>query len=284
MPEYLSRVFPWSLNYMCGGPGYPSFWSGEVPKKRWRRVDSAAVLLPLDFAGNMARRVECQISGDWMLVPTIRKLSTRYDMLRGSFTTAFMTTTRNESLDSNASSLVQAAESIYKCLILGTVSIGGIQRPVVGDIGQLRHADGLGMSEARVLQMYERVTASLPASQAMRRRLGRAMFGFRVVYGDGVFIKISPSRRHSALILRLSRARRNDPMLSRQDDVSSTRKRFCRHSEPSIFMMDASTEINFPPLSVRQGLNARDPLASVFHYDVCIRIILARLCGLRMCL
>ena len=38
-----------------------------------------------------------------------------------------------------------------------------------------------------------------------------------MVYGEVVFVTISPNRRHSSLLLRLSRVRANDTTLHRQD-------------------------------------------------------------------
>ena len=53
--------------------------------------------------------------------------------------------------------------------------------------------------------------------QAIRQKIGHILFGFRVVYGEVVFVTISPNRRHSSLLLRLSRVRANDTTLHRQD-------------------------------------------------------------------
>ena len=53
--------------------------------------------------------------------------------------------------------------------------------------------------------------------QAIRQKIGHILFGFRVVYGEVVFVTISPNRRHSSLLLRLSRTRANDTTLNRQD-------------------------------------------------------------------
>ena len=52
---------------------------------------------------------------------------------------------------------------------------------------------------------YGKVTKKLAGSQAIRQFSGHALFGYRVNHGEGTFYTISPSRRHSTALLRLSR-------------------------------------------------------------------------------
>ena len=98
--SYNCRVFPWALNYDCGGPDYPDLfadWSwlestiaerqgsgaGEL-RERWRRVQGEAPLLPGDYAKMLACRPELQIAGDWMCVPAARNLHWRYAVLHSA--------------------------------------------------------------------------------------------------------------------------------------------------------------------------------------------------------
>ena len=80
--SYLPTIFPWALNYECGGPEYPDLFSDwtEIERtapsggnsgmqQRWRRVQGEAILLPAPHAEMLATRPEVQIAGDWMLVP-----------------------------------------------------------------------------------------------------------------------------------------------------------------------------------------------------------------------
>ena len=62
-------------------------------------------------------------------------------------------------------------------------------------------------------------TKYMSGCQAIRQKIGHILFGFRVVYGEVIFVTISPNRRHSSLLLRLSRVRANDTTLQRQDLV-----------------------------------------------------------------
>ena len=45
----------------------------------------------------------------------------------------------------------------------------------------------------------------LSGTQQVRQTIGHNLFGTKIFYGDGVFMTISQSERHSGLVLRLSR-------------------------------------------------------------------------------
>lgn len=53
--------------------------------------------------------------------------------------------------------------------------------------------------------------------QEVRAKIGNAVCGARVVYGEPVFVTISPIRRLSGLVMRRSRVRGNDPLLGHED-------------------------------------------------------------------
>ena len=52
---------------------------------------------------------------------------------------------------------------------------------------------------------------TMPGTIEVRRRIGRYLFGARVEFGEPLFITISPTMRHNALSLKLSRYRTADP-------------------------------------------------------------------------
>ena len=65
---YLSRIFPWALNFECGGPEYPDFQVrdendedqlllAQQRQTRWRRYPGAPMLTPQRHARNLARRI-----------------------------------------------------------------------------------------------------------------------------------------------------------------------------------------------------------------------------------
>ncbi len=112
--------------------------------------------------------------------------------------------------------------------------------------------------------------------------MGHCLFGARAVYGDILFLTVSPSERHSGLVLRLSRCRRNDPMLEADSTMKDIRRNICGQNMPSISRKDAMT-IELPEYAARRKMNARDPHAVVSGFRVCIYVILPRCLGYRMC-
>ena len=99
LSKYLPRIFPWALNYDCGGADYPDLFADwdafrntaehdeilNSLKERWRRQGREAPLLPGPYAQMLAVRPEMQVAGDWMLVPATRNLHWRYAVLRSAF-------------------------------------------------------------------------------------------------------------------------------------------------------------------------------------------------------
>ena len=87
MSQYNCRVFPWALNYDCGGADYPQLFDNwewlekaiveregeDVSNRvqaRWRRLCGEAPLLPGEYAKMLACRPEMQVAGDWLCVHT----------------------------------------------------------------------------------------------------------------------------------------------------------------------------------------------------------------------
>ena len=123
----MSRIFPWALNYSCGGADYPHLFSDWSPlagndtdavplaaQTRWRRLAEAAMLTPGQYAQQQATRPEAQICADWMLVPAARNLHWRYEVLHASF---FLSCKQNvaagEALNTNIVELVSAVALLW---------------------------------------------------------------------------------------------------------------------------------------------------------------------------
>ena len=115
------------------------------------------------------------------------------------------------------------------------------------------------------------------------------------MYGEVIFFTVSPNRRHSSLLLKLARVRREDVGVKSTDEVSKARRKFAGSDSPSIFypgtvddddadIEEATTVLELPSLATRQAINAQDPLSSVHHYLVAVYVLLPAAFGLRMCL
>ena len=68
----------------------------------------------------------------------------------------------------------------------------------------------------------------------VRQLMGHAEFGARVVYGDCIFFTISPNEQHSALALRLSRYRENDPYLREATEHANTLRAMGQRDAPAL--------------------------------------------------
>ena len=304
--KYTTRIFPWALNYDCGGAEYPDLFadwdellSGEKGclaasiQQRWRRLADEAPLVSGDYAAMLSTRPEVQVAGDWMLVPAARNLHWRYAVLHSAFVMCKQKISPGESLLQNLTDLVEATKTIWSRIASNVVTINQQKKNINGNMSMLFAADDLTNPERIILRSYMNVTASIAGCQQIRKKIGACCFGLRVVHGECVFVTVTPSQRHSSMILKLSRSRFADVGNSGQDSFATTRRRFASSTVPNIFSTTNLTadptgqilekEIPLPDLVVRQKLLAQDPLAIVHHYLVFMYVVLPAIFGVRMC-
>ena len=93
--------------------------------------------------------------------------------------------------------------------------------PIAGDSSKLPYAEGLDAFTCSLARKVNFISETLPGNQIVRKMMGHCEFGARIMYGDSIFITISPNEQHSALVLRLIRNRANDPMLHGTDPVDA---------------------------------------------------------------
>ena len=300
--QYMSRIFPWALNYDCGGPEFPNLFTklagdedvAQNEAKRWRRVHGEAVLLSGPYAAMVATRPEAQIAGDWMLVPAARNLHWKHTVLRSSFLTCKQKVAPGEPLEKNLSELVIATRSIFNRIRKNTIEINRKKVNMNGDIRMIFSADDVTATEKTILSSFLNTTASIPGCQQIRKKIGHLCFGLRVVHGEVLFMTVSINRRFSTMILKLFRGRVNDLSFAAKDPSSAARKKFCGKDTPAMFTGSnvaddpdgevLNMELKLPELSDRQAMNAQDPLSSMHQYLVFMYIVLPALVGLRMCL
>ena len=130
-------------------------------------------------------------------------------------------------------------------------------------------------------------------TQQLRQLMGHSQFGARVVYGGCLFATVSPNEQHSALVLHISRYRRNDPYVRYGDEQ---RRRCCTAEYPHIearpgggstskdamhFVEDVTIEL--PEYDLRRAYTAQDPLAVIEAYKIEILFRLGILLGVRIC-
>ena len=81
------------------------------------------------------------------------------------------------------------------------------------------HATSIRLSSKAnlLLRNLAYVTSQQCGTQEVRKKIGNALLCARWVYGEPLFVTVSPSSRHSGLVLRLYRVRPNDPTLRLED-------------------------------------------------------------------
>ena len=132
----------------------------------------------------------------------------------------FATTFRRpegHAMDTTATQIIEDAKVLCDKLWNGCQRFGNIRVPINGDTTRLPYADGLTARQKRLAREIRYKAQHFPGTQGVRQVMGHCHWGARVNYGDCLFFTISPNEQHSALVLKLSRYRRNDPFLKHTD-------------------------------------------------------------------
>ena len=210
----------------------------------------------------MAHRVEAQILADWSVIPILRNLAFRHQMyVRPSLKFQHCIESA-DALAAQARELCEAGCQLYHKLWHGhTLTRNGCKRLINGDITKLRYAYGPSNAEKTLLQNIGFIGKTLSGSQELRLQMGHCLTGAGIVYGDGVFITISPSERRSGLVLRLIRKRANDPWLKYGDiQLKELMQQLAQEDTPPL---EAFTEVQLPEYQLRRQAMSNDVLCCV---------------------
>ena len=173
---------------------------------------------------------------------------------------------------------------LYQVLHTGHYKCGDSLRAIAGDTTRLPYAVELEPEEQRVAQRVNFLAAHLPGNPLTRRMMGHVQLGARVVWGDCVFMTISMNEQHSGLVLRMFRARETDPLLLTEQMTQNKARQWIGPLDPKLVQEEATVDIPVPSAKVRAQLAAQDPHAVMAAFHLEVRVRLAQLLGLRMCL
>ena len=302
--EYMSRIFPWALNYSCGGADYQDLFNSwedltadnrsTLFAGRHRRPPDAPILSPGSYAQMLATRCEAQLGSDWLLVPAARNLHWRFTVLQNAFGLTMQQMNLDPDLEQQVSTLLDNMRWIWEAYSKNIVTIKGEARYINGNFRLLLQDDNITDTAKTILHGWIKTTENVPGCQALRKKNGRILFGFRVTYGESIFVTVTPNRRNSALLLYLSRARANDTCFKCTRSSTQYRKRHCGFDSPKFISNESiasdengnrvRVEVPVPSMLDRQKLVAEDPLATAHHFQVIMRIVVPGIFGLRMCL
>lgn len=159
---------------------------------------------------------------------------------------------------------IEAACNLYYHLHHGFTGTGVHRVPIPGDTTRLPFATGLNAVEKRLAWAQHHIAKHMGGSQQLRQLMGHSEDGARVNYGDCLFMTISPNEQHSALVLRLSRFRQNDPYIRHGSEMQ---RRMAQADYPPLearrtpMLPKDEVVIDLPEYDLRRVASARDPLA-----------------------
>ena len=205
--KYFSQALPLVIPRMVSGPDF-------FPARPWRRIyDNSPKVSAPQFSAAFARRAEAQCRTDWQALPVVRSITYKFVAEHTMTTIAPIVGRSNKPNPVSTLEMIQAAENLYKQLHEGFTGRGVHRVPIAGNTTQLPFAVGLNPLERKLAWAQHFLARHMPGSQQLRQLMGHRQFGARVQYGDCLFFTISPNEQQSALVLRLSRFRRNDPFV-----------------------------------------------------------------------
>ena len=287
-PWYFGVAFAFLFKYCTGMPDMYEF----AEQERYRRKADAPRIEPPLWIQVMARRIEAQIQRDWhfgfvswnYLFRSAINLSRSLYSYESVSTSEGKQTISAHELEVGATALCKALHGKYRD------TTGKLQN-VNGDITKLRYVPGLTAPAKRLLQNIEHTSRSIPGTQEVRRLMRFEIQGYRIKYGVPIFVTFSPDESHNLLMVRLSRTRQNDPILTHSRDKLG--QDFSGRGAPSLDR-DYANDIHFniplddmlqrwPSYEERRVVMARDSLAAVDGFRIMVHATLKYLFGMEIC-
>ena len=237
-PWYLGMAFPFTLPSAVGGYDVPQ-------KSRWRRPEDTDIANPrvamhawegttnstsnwiqtqcrvgpacrvklFDITRGLPQRIEGQFRRHWGFAPALWNLYFRDRLNLGGSLRVHRNQKGLASDESLHTDAAMAAADIYKKLDSGYYLDKGKRRKIARDFSKLMFAENLSSMQKQLLADFRFRCSALPGTQEIRTKIGHLGFWASIVYGNGIFMTVSPSERHNYLAIRLSRYPRQDPLV-----------------------------------------------------------------------
>ena len=307
-PWFLGMAFPYTLPSAVGG--YDFTQAGE--EKSWRRPTSDCFSWPptqslnwlagrkrcssksmeehreilppckvklFDITRGLPQRIEGQYRRHWGFTPALWNLYFRANVNLG----ASLTVKRKAMEEKPGTTCIETDAAMAAANLLERLEKGyyvtpqGKRRRINGDFSKLLFAEKLSKLQRKLLADFRFRCKSIPGTQEIRTKIGHVGFWASVVYGNGIFITVSPSERANYLAIRMSRYRDDDPYATKNHRWIGKDSPSLEPDENHIF------DIDIPGYDLRRVLMAEDPLSAANAFFVHIRVVLATVLGVRMC-
>lgn len=282
--EYLPLAFPYSLRRPAGAADFLPH-----PFKRGQKAHNGSSdfvrFEPWEYMRALPARVEANVRGSWPLVPAVRNLTFKWDAQCGHEAACRHAVDRNTAGNVHAAELIEAAAKLYKKFQDGQWWDGKKKRRINTDFSKLALATDLTEMERNLIKDLVFLQKKHAGTQQVRLMIGHALFGARVEFGDPLFVTISPSSRHSATAIRLSRYRQSDAAMRSTVDDRSGFSIWSSAKRPRIFAHASRDEaiLELPDYKTRCGAMATDPWAVVLSFCHSVTFLLPRALGMQMC-
>ena len=144
------------------------------------------------------------------------------------------------------------------------------------------------MSEAarRILNRVHTVAQTIEGTNEVRTLMRYDTHAFRIAHGVPLFVTLSPDEKHNLLMIRFSRARRNDPavniagaeLMKRMGEINQPKI----DEELGILTLDQLRD-RVPTCDQRRAIISRDALACVDGFRTIVQLVMDYLLGIRCC-
>lgn len=282
-PRFFLFCYPFHFPFGLGSPDLKYQPRAERLKSA-PRVDFAS-----DWAPTLMCRAERQYRGDLTMPCAAYNLVSKTTINVGKDMTAVNRTAFSDKYSPD--DYRDAALNICECLS-GTYTDERKRKcRVNGNLQKLIQAHGLSELSKALLQSVSATCKRIPGTHEVRKLMRQEAMGFQVFLGHCFMVTISPNERHNSMLLRLSRARRNDPFVKAGLHKCPGLHEPCEHESEivgEVLMSKLPCHCEGPcrcKMSVRErlALAAKDPLASVYAFQAIIRSTLRALFGVTVC-
>ena len=163
----------------------------------------------------------------------------------------------------------------------------GRRQKIAGDLTKVRKLPNLSEPARRILNRVQAVAQTIEGTNEVRTFMRYDTHAFRIAHGVPLFVTLSPDEKHNLLMLRLSRARRNDPAVNIKGSEMS--KRMGALDQPAMDTELATLSLEelrerIPTSDERRTMIAQDALACVDGFRTIIQLVMEHIFGIRCCI
>ena len=298
---FFMAAFPFLFPYSIGSPDLK--YQERDRNVEGKKADAPVVDFVDDWSKLIVQRAEAQFRRDLQLPFAVWNLVFRTVVNIGSnmYAVSKMATSEDgKQTHIDGKVFRDAALTILQALG-DTYTIGDMRLSVDGDLQKVRNTCRVQHNPMaqRMLSSMQATLKRIEGTQEIRTLMRHEITAYRVFYGTPIMVTFAPNEKHSTLMIRMSRMRRNDPMVTSCDEVRQWQRHWGDLFEPKLVEKDHAalnkdeevcigipikTLIDvLPECSVRRRIVARDPLACVYGFRMLCRVALATLFGVKVC-